>query len=150
MLKRIPKMLLLVALLTKRPGFEGLKNVQVLSLGRQTTSAASRMSLRPKNFPVRQNQLPRDLLLVIAVFSPRLYRHRISHSRSALGWLTRWMLRQLTGLVHFLFGECPAGNAPPCWRVPQRHGERRGLLNGLSMLLEGVDHGSHKIGSIAR
>jgi hypothetical protein len=72
MLKRIPKMLLLVALLTKRPGFEGLKNVQVLSLGRQTTSAASRMSLRPKNFPVRQNQLPRDLLLVVALFGPRL------------------------------------------------------------------------------
>lgn len=40
--------------------------MQLLPLGRQTTSASDRMSLRPKNFPVRQYELRGDLLLILS------------------------------------------------------------------------------------
>ncbi len=40
--------------------------MQLLPLGRQTTSASGGMSLRPKNFPVRQYELQGNLLLVFS------------------------------------------------------------------------------------
>lgn len=40
--------------------------MQLLPLGRQTTSASGRMSFRQKNFPVRQYELRGDLLLILS------------------------------------------------------------------------------------
>ena len=40
--------------------------MQLLSLGRQTTSASGRMSFRSKNVPVRQYWLPGNLLLIFS------------------------------------------------------------------------------------
>jgi hypothetical protein len=84
MLRRIPKVLLLVALLAAfaasiGPAF-GRTYMQVLPLGRQTTSASGRVSFRPKSFPVRQYELPGNLQLIFSNrMGPRVRSPGIHH-----------------------------------------------------------------------